>query len=66
LAAATALIAKYDDGGFSGAFAAVRGDIAQAQGRIADARAAYEKAIAAGAPSPELLRLKLDNLPPSG
>jgi predicted negative regulator of RcsB-dependent stress response len=67
LAAATALIAKYDDdNSFSGAFAAVRGDIAQAQGRIADARAAYEEAIAAGAPSSELLRLKLDNLPPSG
>jgi predicted negative regulator of RcsB-dependent stress response len=66
LAGATALIAKYDDGGFSGAFAAVRGDIALAQGRIADARTAYEKAIATGAPSPELLRLKLDNLPPSG
>jgi predicted negative regulator of RcsB-dependent stress response len=67
LDAAAALVAKHDDGGsFAGAFAAVRGDIAQAQGRSADARAAYEHAIAGGAPNPELLRLKLDNLPPAG
>jgi len=66
-AAATDLLAKYDDGGsFASAFAAVRGDIAQAQGRIADARAAYEQAIATGAPGSDRLQLKLDNLPPSG
>ena len=65
LAAASELVAKHDDGGsFAGAFAAVRGEIAQADGRAADARAAYEQAIATGAPDPEQLRLKLDNLPP--
>jgi len=67
LDAAAALVSKYDDGGsFAGAFAAVRGDIALAQGRTADARAAYEQAIATGAPSSDQLRLKLDDLPPTG
>jgi predicted negative regulator of RcsB-dependent stress response len=63
LQAASDLIAKYDDGGsFAGAFAAARGDIAQAQGRTAEARAAYEKAIATGAPGADRLRLKLEDL----
>jgi len=67
LGAASDLVAKYDErGSFSGAFSAVRGDIAEAQGRVGEARAAYEQAIAAGAPNPDLLRLKLDNLPPAG
>ena len=67
LEAASNLVAEFDQGGsFAGAFAAVRGDIAQTQGRTADARAAYEEAIAGGAPNPAQLRLKLDNLPPAG
>jgi predicted negative regulator of RcsB-dependent stress response len=67
LASAASLVAAHDDGGaFAGAFAAVRGDIARAEGRSADARAAYEQAIAAGAANPERLRLKLDDLPPAG
>jgi len=67
LEAASILVAKHDDGGsFAGAFAAIRGNIAEAQGRTAEARAAYEKAIAAGAPTPDELRLKLENLPPAG
>lgn len=67
LEAAASLVEEHDDNaGFTGAFAAVRGDIAQAQGRTADARAAYAEAIAAGAPAPDRLRLKLDNLPPAG
>jgi predicted negative regulator of RcsB-dependent stress response len=67
LAAASALIAKYDDSqSFAGDFAAVRGDIAAAEGRAADARSAYEQALAAGYANPEQLRLKIDNLPPAG
>jgi predicted negative regulator of RcsB-dependent stress response len=66
LAAASGLVTEHDDGGsFAGAFAAVRGDIAKAEGRTADAREAYEQAIAAGAANPEQLRLKLDNLSPA-
>lgn len=64
---AAILAAKHDDStSFAGAFAAVRGDIARAEGRTPDARSAYEQALAAGAPNPEQLRLKLDNLPPAG
>jgi predicted negative regulator of RcsB-dependent stress response len=64
---AASLAAKHDDStSFAGAFAAVRGDIARAEGRTSDARSAYEQAIAEGAPNPERLRLKLDNLPPAG
>ena len=67
LAGASALVAKYDDApSFAGAFAAVRGDIATTEGRTAEARSAYEQAIAAGAPNADRLRLKLDNLPPAG
>ncbi len=67
LSTASDLAAKYDEGGsFAGAFAAARGDIASADGRPEDARAAYEQAIAAGAPNPEQLQLKLENLPPAG
>lgn len=67
LAAASTLTTKYDDApSFAGAFAAVRGDMATAEDRMEDARAAYEQAIAAGAPNADRLRLKLDNLPPAG
>jgi len=67
LAEARALIDKHDDGGsFAGDFAALRGDIAVAEGRTQDARQAYEQALAAGAAAPDLLKLKLENLPPAG
>lgn len=65
--AAAATVAAHDDGkAFAGDFAAVRGDIAAARGDHAKARAEYEKAIAAGAGLPQLIRLKLDNLPAAG
>jgi predicted negative regulator of RcsB-dependent stress response len=67
LAEATAVIAKHDNSeSFAGDFAALRGDIAAAEGRIQDARDAYEQALATGTALPELTRLKLDNLPSAG
>jgi len=66
LETAADLVAKHDDiGAFGGAFSALRGDIAATQGRTADARVAYEKALAGGAPHPDQIRMKLDNLPPT-
>jgi len=65
--AAAALIAKQDQGGaFAADFAALKGDIALAGGRISEARAAYDQAIAQGAANVELLQLKVENLPPAG
>ena len=67
LSGAAAVIEKHDQGGsFSGDFDAIRGDIAAAQGKTGEARDAYRRAIAGGAANPELLQLKLDNLPPAG
>jgi predicted negative regulator of RcsB-dependent stress response len=67
LQAASAAIERYDDGGaFAADFDALRGDVAAAAGRTAEARDAYTRAIAAGVAYAELLRLKLDNLPPAG
>jgi predicted negative regulator of RcsB-dependent stress response len=64
---AAAAIEQHDEGGAFGAeFDALRGDVAAASGRLEDAREAYSRAIAAGAANGELLRLKLDNLPPTG
>jgi len=51
---------------FAAEIAALRGDIAAAEGRIQEAREAYEQALAAGATPADLLQLKLDNLPPAG
>lgn len=66
LAAASAVIAKHaGKGHFAGDFAVLRGDIAAAEGRTADAREAYDQALAAGAADPQLLNLKLGNLPPA-
>lgn len=67
LEGAAGLVARHDDsGGFGGAFAALRGEIAETQGHSADARAAYEQALAAGAPNADQIRMKLDNLTPAG
>ena len=67
MVAAKALLDEHDkDGSFAGDFAALRGDIAAAEGRMDEAREAYEQALAAGAADPELLELKIDNLPPAG
>jgi predicted negative regulator of RcsB-dependent stress response len=67
LDAAAATIGAHDQGAaFAGEFAAIRGDIAAARGDTAGARAAWEKALSAGAGLPQLLRLKLDNLPAAG
>ena len=64
---ALALIAREDQGGpFAADFAALRGDLALAGGRVAEARADYERAIAQGAANAALLQLKLENLPPAG
>lgn len=66
LEGAASLITQHDNGGgFGGAFGTLRGEIAEAQDRIADARAAYKQALATGAPSPDQVRMKLDNLPPA-
>jgi predicted negative regulator of RcsB-dependent stress response len=64
---ALALIAREDQGGpFAADFAALRGDLALAGGRVAEARADYQRAIAQGAANAALLQLKLENLPPAG
>ncbi len=63
-AAASDVIAKYDDDGpFAADFAALRGDIAASEGNIAAARTAYRKAIDGGAGNARLLELKLQDLP---
>ena len=67
LDAAAATVAAHDKTpAFAGDFAAVRGDIAAARGDHAGARREYERAIAAGTSLPQLIRLKLDNLPAAG
>jgi predicted negative regulator of RcsB-dependent stress response len=66
LAAAQELVDRHGNAGsFAGDFAAVQGDVAAAQGRTAEARKAYQAAIAAGAADSELLQLKLENLVPA-
>ncbi len=66
LEAAATLIAQQDQGtAFKGDFAALRGDLALAAGRVAEARAAYDQAIALGAANAALLQLKVENLPPA-
>jgi len=66
LEGAAGLAAQYENGGgFGGAFAALRGEIAEAQGHMAAARTAYEQALAAGAPNTDQVRMRLDNLPPA-
>ncbi|MBK1620207.1 hypothetical protein CKO42_17520 [Lamprobacter modestohalophilus] len=61
---AMAVIEQHDDGGaFSADFAGLRGDIALAKGETADARAAYEAALAGNAGLSRLIELKLQDLP---
>lgn len=63
LEGAADVVAGHDQGtAFSGAFAVLRGEIAEARGRTADARVAYEQALAAGAPNPNQVRVRLGNL----
>jgi predicted negative regulator of RcsB-dependent stress response len=50
---------------FAGERAALLGDIAAARGDMAAARAAYEEAIAKDSSLSQLIRLKIDNLPPA-
>jgi predicted negative regulator of RcsB-dependent stress response len=67
LAAARDLVTRHENAsGFAGDFAAIRGDIASAAGQTEEARKAYRNALAAGSADPELLQLKLENLPPAG
>lgn len=64
LAAATATIGQYgDDAAFAADFAALRGDIAAAEGRVEDARAAYQRALEGGVANARLIELKLQDLP---
>lgn len=64
---AAAIIADNDaSGSFAGDFAAIRGDIAVAREQLSDARQAYQQALDAGTTLPDLIQLKLDNLPPAG
>lgn len=53
-------------GAFAADFAGLRGDIAAAQGRTADARAAWQAAIDGGAALARIIELKMAELPPAG
>lgn len=62
--AARTLITQHENtGAFGAEFAALRGDLAAATGRIAEARAAWQTALAAGARADRLLEYKLRDLP---
>jgi predicted negative regulator of RcsB-dependent stress response len=62
-AAARTIDAHAGNEAFAGDFAALRGDIAAAEGRVDDARAAYRTALDAGAGNARLIELKLQDLP---
>ncbi len=62
---AEALAAQSADAAYAGEFAALRGDIAKAQGNAYKARAAYQEALAGEVSNAELVQLKLDSLPPA-
>lgn len=64
-AGASAVIDQYDTAGgsFAADFAALRGDIAWADGRVEDARAAYNQALEGDPAAAGLVRLKLQDLP---
>lgn len=64
--AATDLLTRYPaPPAFAAEYAALRGDIARAQGDIEEARQAYQQALAGKVGNTDLVQLKLDNLPPS-
>lgn len=64
--AAAAIIDQHQgQGSFAADFAALRGDIAAAQGRVEEARSAYQEAIAGDAAAAGLIQLKLQDLPRS-
>jgi predicted negative regulator of RcsB-dependent stress response len=65
-AAAATLDEHAGDDAFAGDFAALRGDIAAAEGRAEDARAAYRAALDAGTGNARLIELKLQDLPTDG
>lgn len=54
-----------DAGAFAGDFADVQGDIAAARKDFTAARTAYEHALDNNVGSPELVQMKLDDLPPA-
>ncbi|WPL19304.1 hypothetical protein Thiowin_04421 [Thiorhodovibrio winogradskyi] len=64
-AAAGAVIDQHDNNeSFAADFAALRGDIALAEDRIEDARAAYRQALEGDVAAAGLIELKLQDLPP--
>jgi len=63
--AAAALLDKHSaPKDFAAEYAAARGDIARAKGKIAEARRAYQEALTGKVGQAEIIQLKLDNLPP--
>ena len=58
-AALDMLLSQPGDSAFAGEFAALRGDMAMAQGDREAARAAYADALARGVENPDMLRMKL-------
>lgn len=64
--AASALLDKYPapKQAFIAEYAVARGDIARAKGKIAEARRAYQEALAGKVAQADIVQLKLDNLPP--
>ncbi len=63
---AAGLLGQYTaSAAYSADYAALRGDIARAQGDHTAARKAYQEALDAKVGNAELVQLKLDNLPPA-
>ncbi|KOR31666.1 hypothetical protein TI05_12175 [Achromatium sp. WMS3] len=66
LQAATQLLVQYPpDKAFKAEYAALRGDIENAKGNIEAARQAYQEALNGTVGQADLIKLKLDNLPPA-
>ncbi len=63
---ATRLIEAAGDDSYAGEFAALRGDLAMAQGEREKARAAYQEALLKGAGDAEIIRMKLVDLKDAG
>ncbi len=65
-AAAAALLRQHPaSDAFAGEFAMIEGDVALAKGDVEAARKAYRTAIENQAGNPDLVQLKLENLPPA-